>query len=84
MWTVLAFCRPGVGRPGERSAPRRLQAVIGGLTSRPEASVIVTDVRSFEVAVFGEAMRPGRYGLKSWASLLDVLRLCERRLQAPR
>ena len=46
--------------------------------------MIVTDVRSFEVAVFGEAMRPSRYGLKSWASLLDVLRLCERRLQAPR
>jgi len=46
--------------------------------------VIVTDVRSFEVAVFGEAMRPGRYGLKSRASLLDVLRLCEGRLQASR
>jgi len=64
--------------------PTRLQAVIGGLISRPEASVIVTDVRSFEVAVFGEAMRPGRYGLKSWASLLDLLRLCEGRLQASR
>src|SRR5258705_8908856 len=30
----------------------------------PEVSVIVSDVRSFKVAVIGEVARPGRYELK--------------------
>jgi polysaccharide biosynthesis/export protein len=41
----------------------------------PEVSVIVTDVRSFKVSVIGEVARPGRYELKSWATVLDVLAL---------
>src|SRR2546427_9272331 len=36
-------------------------------------SVIVADVRSFKVSVIGEVTRPGRYELKSWATVLDVL-----------
>lgn len=39
----------------------------------PEVSVIVTDVRSFKVSVIGEVARPGRYELKSWTTVLDVL-----------
>jgi polysaccharide biosynthesis/export protein len=39
----------------------------------PEVSVIVTDVRSLKVSVMGEVARPGRYELKSWATVLDVL-----------
>ena len=39
----------------------------------PEVSVIVNDVRSFKVAVMGEVARPGRYELKSWTTVLDVL-----------
>lgn len=39
----------------------------------PEVSVIVSDVRSFKVAVMGEVNKPGRYELKSWATVLDVL-----------
>jgi polysaccharide export outer membrane protein len=39
----------------------------------PEVSVIVTDVRSLKVSVIGEVSRPGRYDLKSWATVLDVL-----------
>src|SRR2546427_11955658 len=38
-------------------------------------SVIVADVRSFKVSVIGEVTRPGRYELKSWATVLDVLAL---------
>jgi polysaccharide export outer membrane protein len=39
----------------------------------PEVSVIITEVRSFKVSVIGEVPRPGRYDLKSWTTVLDVL-----------
>jgi len=39
----------------------------------PEVSVIVTEVRSFKVSVMGEVVRPGRFELKSWTTVLDVL-----------
>jgi polysaccharide export outer membrane protein len=39
----------------------------------PEVSVIVREVRSFKVAVIGEVKTPGRYELKSGATVLDVL-----------
>lgn len=41
----------------------------------PEVSVIVIDVRSFKVSVIGEVARPGRYELKSWATVVDALAL---------
>jgi polysaccharide export outer membrane protein len=41
----------------------------------PEVSVIVSDVRSLKVSVIGEVARPGRYELKSWATVLDALAL---------
>jgi polysaccharide export outer membrane protein len=41
----------------------------------PEVSVIVSDIRSFKVSVIGEVTRPGRYELKSWTTVLDVLAL---------
>jgi polysaccharide export outer membrane protein len=39
----------------------------------PEVSVIVSDIRSFKVSVLGEVAKPGRYELKSWTTVLDVL-----------
>jgi polysaccharide biosynthesis/export protein len=39
----------------------------------PEVSVIVTDIRSLKVSVIGEVAKPGRYELKSWTTVLDVL-----------
>jgi polysaccharide export outer membrane protein len=39
----------------------------------PEVSVIVTDVRSFKVAVIGQGPKPDRYELKSSATVMDVL-----------
>ena len=39
----------------------------------PEVSVIVSEVRSFKVSVIGEVAKPGRYELKSWTTVLDVL-----------
>jgi polysaccharide biosynthesis/export protein len=39
----------------------------------PEVSVIVSDIKSFKVSVIGEVPRPGRYELKGWATVLDVL-----------
>lgn len=39
----------------------------------PEISVIVQEVRSFKVSVMGEVARPGRFDLKSRATVLDVL-----------
>jgi polysaccharide export outer membrane protein len=41
----------------------------------PEVSVIVVEPRSFKVSVLGEVARPGRYELKSRATILDVLAL---------
>jgi polysaccharide biosynthesis/export protein len=41
----------------------------------PEVSVIVSDIRSLKVSVIGEVTKPGRYELKSWATVLDVLAL---------
>lgn len=38
-----------------------------------EVSVIVTEVRSFKVSIIGEVTRPGRYELKSRATVLDIL-----------
>jgi polysaccharide export outer membrane protein len=39
----------------------------------PEVAVIVTDVRSFKVAVIGQVPKPDRYELKSSATVMDVL-----------
>jgi polysaccharide export outer membrane protein len=39
----------------------------------PDVSVIVTDVRSYKVSVLGEVVRPGRFELKSYTTILDVL-----------
>jgi polysaccharide export outer membrane protein len=39
----------------------------------PEVSVIVREVHSFKVSVMGEVRAPGRYELKSLATVLDVL-----------
>ncbi|PYN38755.1 MAG: hypothetical protein DMD98_03210, partial [Candidatus Rokuibacteriota bacterium] len=38
-------------------------------------SVIVSEIRSFKVSVIGEVSRPGRYELRSWTTVLDVLAL---------
>jgi polysaccharide biosynthesis/export protein len=39
----------------------------------PEVSVIVTGVNSFKVSIIGEVGRTGRYELKSWTTVLDLL-----------
>jgi polysaccharide export outer membrane protein len=39
----------------------------------PEVSVIVNEVKSFKVSVIGAVAKPGRYELKSWATVMDVL-----------
>jgi polysaccharide export outer membrane protein len=39
----------------------------------PEVSVIVTETRSFKVSVIGEVPKPGRFELRSWTTVLDVL-----------
>jgi polysaccharide export outer membrane protein len=39
----------------------------------PEVSVIVIETRSFRVSVIGEVPKPGRFELKSWTTVLDVL-----------
>jgi polysaccharide biosynthesis/export protein len=41
----------------------------------PEVSIIVSDIKSFKVTVIGEVARPGRYELKGWTTVLDVLAL---------
>lgn len=39
----------------------------------PDVSVIIQEVRSFTVSVLGEVKTPGRYELKSRATVLDVV-----------
>lgn len=41
----------------------------------PEVAVIVTEVRSFKISVIGQVMKPGRYDLKSAATIVDALAL---------
>jgi len=41
----------------------------------PEVSVTVSEIRSIKVSVMGEVAKPGRYELKSSATVLDVLAL---------
>jgi polysaccharide biosynthesis/export protein len=41
----------------------------------PEVSVTVSEIRSIKVSVIGEVAKPGRYDLKSSATVLDVLAL---------
>jgi polysaccharide export outer membrane protein len=41
--------------------------------AKPQVSVIVKEVHSFKVSVLGEVKTPGRYELKSQATVLDVL-----------
>jgi polysaccharide export outer membrane protein len=43
----------------------------------PEVSVTVTDVHSFKVSVIGAVAKPGRYELKSWTTVMDVLAMAE-------
>jgi polysaccharide biosynthesis/export protein len=43
--------------------------------SSPEVSVIVREIHSLRVAVLGAVNKPGRYDLKSRASVLDALAL---------
>jgi polysaccharide export outer membrane protein len=43
----------------------------------PEVAVSVTDVRSFKVSVIGAVAKPGRYELKSWATVIDVIAMAE-------
>src|SRR3990172_5759443 len=39
----------------------------------PEIAVIVTEVRSFVISVIGQVTKPGRYDLKSSATIVDAL-----------
>jgi polysaccharide biosynthesis/export protein len=39
----------------------------------PEVSVIVREIRSFNISVIGEIRNPGRYELKSRTTVLDIL-----------
>jgi polysaccharide biosynthesis/export protein len=43
--------------------------------SSPEVSVIVREIHSLQVAVIGEVNKPGRYDLKSRASVIDAIAL---------
>jgi polysaccharide export outer membrane protein len=39
----------------------------------PEVAVIVTEVKSFMISVLGEVAKPGRYDLRSSATIVDAL-----------
>jgi polysaccharide export outer membrane protein len=45
--------------------------------SAPEVSVIVREVHSFKVSVLGEVKKPGRYELRSGATVLDAIAMAE-------
>jgi polysaccharide biosynthesis/export protein len=52
-----------------------LTAKLKEFIPNPEVSVIVTDIRSLKVSVIGEVAHPGRFELRSRATVLDVLAL---------
>ena len=39
----------------------------------PDVSVLVIEPKSFKVSVIGEVPKPGRYELRSWTTVLDML-----------
>jgi polysaccharide biosynthesis/export protein len=43
----------------------------------PEVAVSVTEVRSFKVSVLGAVAKPGRYELKSRATVIDLIAMAE-------
>lgn len=57
--------------------PAQLGRVLTELLSKhltdPRVSIIVQEVHSFKVSVIGEVKTPGRYELRSQATVLDVL-----------
>ena len=52
-----------------------LQKKLTEYIPNPEVSVIVSEVHSYVVSVLGEVPKPGRYELKSWTTVLDVIAL---------
>jgi polysaccharide biosynthesis/export protein len=52
-----------------------LQKKLTEYIPNPEVSVIVSEVHSYLVSVIGEVPKPGRYELKSWTTVLDVIAL---------
>jgi polysaccharide export outer membrane protein len=52
-----------------------LQKRLSEYMTTPEVSVIVLDARSFKVSVIGEVAKPGRYELKTYTTVLDILAL---------
>jgi polysaccharide export outer membrane protein len=50
-----------------------LKKALGNYIPAPAVSVIVREVHSFKVTVIGEVKAPGRYELKSQATVLDLL-----------
>lgn len=48
---------------------------LGEYMTTPEVSVIVLEAKSFKVSVIGEVAKPGRYELKTWTTVLDILAL---------
>ena len=50
-----------------------LTRTLAGYIPVPTVSVIVREIHSFKVTVIGEVKTPGRYELKSRATVLDVL-----------
>ena len=78
---------------GRISLPLVNDVVVSGLTSQqlrdiliqkfmpfvpnPEVSIIVREIHSFKVSVLGNVRTPGRFALKSRATVLDALALAQ-------
>jgi polysaccharide export outer membrane protein len=50
---------------------------LGEYMPQPEVAVSVTEVRSFKVSVMGAVGKPGRYELKSRATVIDLLAMAQ-------
>jgi polysaccharide export outer membrane protein len=83
VWKNDGVSRTVPVRPdGKISLPLLNDVAAAGLTAlelreilTQKLSVIVSEVRSFKVSIIGQVARPGRYDLKSWTTVLDVLAL---------
>lgn len=53
----------------------RLTKLIATFVQNPDVSVVVREIRSLKVSVLGQVKTPGRYDLKSPATVLDALAL---------
>jgi polysaccharide export outer membrane protein len=63
---------PAAGLTGNRLA-KRIEERLAGFVANPVVTVSVKDINSYSIFVLGEVVKPGKYTLKSYTTLLQAI-----------